>query len=299
MREPFFIKAKQLLPVLFLLSSIFPVGGQPLPLMEELNRGDPIFAQHIEGIELTADEVIPLQIVRYMTRRGDTFYSLIARLELHAATLASINRLSRPELEEGVTILVPNRNGLFIPQSVPDTLVLERLYEKHPQTDAIPVRIASSETHWNEFTFLEGERFSDSERLVFNRSFLINPLPGSDVSSPFGNRIHPLTGEHSFHEGIDLAAPFGSPVHAAAEGEVERIDRDRILGLSIYIVHDGSFRTRYAHLRETFVNVGDAVAKGMVIAEVGSTGYSTGPHLHFEVTMDDIPQDPLQFISVD
>jgi murein DD-endopeptidase MepM/ murein hydrolase activator NlpD len=105
----------------------------------------------------------------------------------------------------------------------------------------------------------------------------------SVISSAFGWRIHPITGTQRFHTGTDLAAPMGTPVLAAYAGQVAIADFLNGYGLTVTLSHNkGTQETLYAHLSEIFVQPGELVKQGEVIGRVGSTGNSTGPHLHFE-----------------
>ncbi|MBW4582287.1 MAG: M23 family metallopeptidase [Tildeniella nuda ZEHNDER 1965/U140] len=114
-------------------------------------------------------------------------------------------------------------------------------------------------------------------RLIFPLSI---PAP---ISSLFGWRVHPVTGAQRFHSGTDLAAPLGTPVLAAYAGKVAIADFLGGYGLAVALDHNkGTQGTVYAHLSEIFVKPGEWVKQGMVIGRVGSTGLSTGPHLHFE-----------------
>jgi len=107
-------------------------------------------------------------------------------------------------------------------------------------------------------------------------------LPAS-ITSAFGWRIHPISGDHRFHSGTDIGAPMGTPVLAAFSGRVNTADFLRGYGFTVILTHDeGRSQTLYAHLSEMFVQPGEVVEQGEVIGRVGSTGNSTGPHLHFE-----------------
>lgn len=117
------------------------------------------------------------------------------------------------------------------------------------------------------------------------------PVKG-EVTSEFGFRIHPITGENGFHSGIDLAAKSGSPIHAAFDGVVIYAGFDRWNGNHLKIMHGDEIMTVYCHCKELFVKKGIVVRAGEVIAAVGSTGSSTGPHLHFEVRINDISFNP-------
>lgn len=103
------------------------------------------------------------------------------------------------------------------------------------------------------------------------------------ITSMFGWRIHPISGDHRFHYGTDLGAPMGTPVVAAYSGRVETAAFLRGYGLTVVLRHDnGTAQTLYAHLSEIFVQAGEELKQGEVLGRVGSTGNSTGPHLHFE-----------------
>lgn len=125
---------------------------------------------------------------------------------------------------------------------------------------------------------------------VLNRKMTL-PLKGT-ITSEFGERVHPVTGQYSFHTGIDIAAETGSPIYAAFDGEVLVSDYDQWNGNYLKIVHDGDIMTVYCHCDTLHVKEGDIVKAGDIIAEVGSTGSSTGPHLHFEFRINNISYDP-------
>lgn len=110
---------------------------------------------------------------------------------------------------------------------------------------------------------------------------MLMPVYGP-ITSPFGFRNHPITGVYSMHGGIDIGAPYGTDIRSAAAGKVKEVARSSSYGLYVIIDHQ-NFETLYAHCSSIKVNEGETVSKGDIIANVGSTGISTGPHLHFEV----------------
>ncbi len=116
-----------------------------------------------------------------------------------------------------------------------------------------------------------------------DKQMLFPLIAPSIISSLFGSRVHPVTGQVSFHQGTDLAAPEGTPVVAAFSGRVEIAGSLGGYGLIVVISHGDTHETRYAHLSEVLVKVGQEVKQGNVIGLVGSTGLATGPHLHFEI----------------
>ena len=125
---------------------------------------------------------------------------------------------------------------------------------------------------------------------------LINPLPSGRLTSTYGPRRHPIYGTTRTHTGIDLAAPTGTPIIAAAAGLVVWSGYRGGYGNTVIIDHGGSMATLYAHQSSLSVAEGSVVAVGDTVGLVGSTGYSTGPHLHFEVRIDGNPVDPMPYL---
>ena len=122
------------------------------------------------------------------------------------------------------------------------------------------------------------------------------PLAGeAQVASPFGYRIDPFLGRPALHTGVDLLEPYGAEVLAAGSGRVVHAGTMGGYGLMVEVDHGDGLTTRYGHLSGTLVGEGDAVGKGAVVGRLGSTGRSTGPHLHYEVRIDGEPVDPERF----
>jgi murein DD-endopeptidase MepM/ murein hydrolase activator NlpD len=125
----------------------------------------------------------------------------------------------------------------------------------------------------------------------------LSPVDGGWLSAGFGWRIDPFTGQKSFHEGLDLASEPGTPIMAAASGKVIFADVQAQYGKMIEIDHGNGLVTRYAHCSMLLVKEGDLVVRGQRIGAVGSTGRATGPHLHFEVRLNGVPQNPARFLQ--
>jgi murein DD-endopeptidase MepM/ murein hydrolase activator NlpD len=126
------------------------------------------------------------------------------------------------------------------------------------------------------------------------KSYLTSPLEFSRVSSGYGMRFHPVTGKHKAHLGVDYAAPTGTPVRTIGDGVVTFAGVQRGYGNVIEIAHKDQQSTLYAHLSRIDVRQGQRVSQGELLGAVGSTGVSTGPHLHFEFRDNGVHQDPLQ-----
>lgn len=131
-----------------------------------------------------------------------------------------------------------------------------------------------------------------------SQKFLPSRFPISDgwFSSNFGYRIDPFSGQSTYHEGVDFPAEHGTPIVAAASGKVITAEWHREYGRMIELDHGNGLVSRYAHASSLAVREGDLVVRGQQIAAVGSTGRSTGPHLHFEVRLNGVPQNPARFL---
>jgi murein DD-endopeptidase MepM/ murein hydrolase activator NlpD len=139
---------------------------------------------------------------------------------------------------------------------------------------------------------------SPSDAADSAREISIPFLPvNAPVSSNFGMRNDPFTGKQRFHKGIDIAAPAGTPVAAALPGKVISAGYERGYGNTVLVEHDGGLQTRYGHLASINVKAGDTVTSENVIGRVGSTGRSTGAHLHFEVIRMGTQVDPARLAS--
>lgn len=125
----------------------------------------------------------------------------------------------------------------------------------------------------------------------------IQPVDASYNASGFGWRLDPFSGRSAFHEGIDFPGPNGTPIVASAGGVIITSEYHPQYGNMLEIDHGGDIVTRYAHTSKIYVKLGDIVKRGQRVADVGSTGRSTGSHLHFEVLVKNVPQNPHKFLS--
>ena len=122
------------------------------------------------------------------------------------------------------------------------------------------------------------------------------PVAGDVLGSTFGWRIDPLNNQSALHQGLDFPSQPGTPILAAAGGVVVTQEYHPAFGNMIEVNHGNALITRYAHSSKVVVKIGDLVKRGQKIAEVGTTGRSTGPHLHFEVQVQGVLQDPQKFL---
>jgi murein DD-endopeptidase MepM/ murein hydrolase activator NlpD len=144
-------------------------------------------------------------------------------------------------------------------------------------------------------TVLESRLFD--EKLQQSMVPTQQPVPAANLGSLFGWRIDPFTGHSALHTGLDFQATQGTSIFAAAGGVVVTQEFHPAYGNMVEVDHGNAMLTRYAHASKTLVKQGDLVKRGQKIAEVGSTGRSTGAHLHFEVLVQGVPQDPSKFLA--
>ncbi len=128
-----------------------------------------------------------------------------------------------------------------------------------------------------------------------SRKLIRTPVSGAHLTSGFGVRVHPLLGYSKMHTGVDFGASTGTPIHAAGDGEIDQAGRENGYGNTIVISHTDHLQTLYAHMSRFAAGIheGMHVNQGQVIGYVGATGRATGPHLHFEVRLDDRPVNPM------
>ena len=129
-------------------------------------------------------------------------------------------------------------------------------------------------------------------------SGFVSPLSSAYVTCAYGWRIHPIWGDRRFHSGVDLAASQGTPIYAIAAGTVTTATYGDANGYYVSISHGNGYGSVYCHMTNYIVSVGDSVSQGQVIGYVGSTGWSTGPHLHFEIHVNGSAVNPMDYISL-
>lgn len=263
------------------------------PHIQELQSRNPMFKQYQQDVEqsykLIAQGNTPfLGLYTYTGIKGDTIMTISARCNIPQETIATLNRFSSSDAQlENVDIILPTAPGLFIP-TTPETTLEIILSKKNFKEDETPCYTINNER----FFFLCGERFEPTERAFYLDTALSSPLPQGVLTSSYGMRISPITGMEKFHQGVDLAAPIGTPVLAARGGIVETTGTDRVYGNYIVLKHDNNTQSLYAHLSAIDVKMGMRVEKGNTIGKVGTTGWSTGPHLHFEMRIGGRAQQP-------
>ena len=167
------------------------------------------------------------------------------------------------------------------------------LSELESQLNAVQARVTRQTDYFSILDLAITERAATVARLPTAMPIESYPY----LSSSYGWRRNPFNGQMSMHEGLDFSAPEGTPIRSASGGVVRTVTQHRGFGNMLEIDHGEGLITRYAHAKVVLVKEGQLVTRGQLIARVGSTGLSTGPHLHFEVRQDDRPLDPRVFLA--
>ena len=211
------------------------------------------------------------------------------RLDNMGDRLAKAAGLKPSELQSLKAGSVPGRGGAESSTVLPRNLTLLEF------TEMLDKLAREVDARTDQLNVLEALLLQSSA----NRRFMptLPPILDGWFSSNFGYRIDPFTGQRAFHEGIDFPAETGTPILSAASGKVVFADVHPEYGKMVEIDHGNGLVSRYAHASQLLVKEGDLVVAGQKIAMVGTTGRSTGPHLHFEVRLHGVPQNPARFLA--
>jgi murein DD-endopeptidase MepM/ murein hydrolase activator NlpD len=273
-----------------------------------LDFRDPVFKQYQQEMEqyhrLTArgQDLPPLIIFQVTVPENMDLLSLSARLGHRYDTIATLNRFDRSTTPVGgKTLLVPSQPGLFLYQGANQGLQNLIRQGRIENSSMVEIKVKSGKV-WTSVLFMPGEAFNPVERAYFLGILrlspldgLLQPVSGARISSKFGMRRDPFSGHPAFHNGVDLAAPEGTPVRSAASGKVIFAGERGDYGNLVVIQHENGYETWYGHLKTIHVRLNQEVNSGYLLGEVGSTGRSTGPHLHFEVRKNGRSQNPVPY----
>lgn len=182
-----------------------------------------------------------------------------------------------------------------VERSVPSTTA--RTDSARPVRDSLEVLMLTTAGNYEQISRLLPHLSADSKQIGRLPSVLPVDLAidSFQITSPFGNRIHPIRQHSRWHNGIDIRASLGIGVKATAAGRVKRVGYDKKLGAYVYIQHAFGFETMYGHLSAYCVKQGETVERNQEIGRVGATGLSTGPHLHYIIKKNGSAIDPLHF----
>lgn len=229
---------------------------------------------------------------------------LFRQLKLEAAELQASLELQRDQARMQRDVVAQQANQLEAVKAKSEGAQREAVAHQAQQASLLAEVRASKEAAAAKIAQLRAEsdsisaflrRSQDGGTAVVGRGILGYPIPGARLTSTFGSRTHPIFGDVRMHNGVDFAAGMGTPIRAAADGVVLSAGVRGGYGNTTLIDHGGSLATMYCHQSGFAVVAGQRVTKGQVIGYVGSTGFSTGPHLHFETRVNGTPVDPMQF----
>ncbi|WP_315325217.1 M23 family metallopeptidase [Treponema socranskii] len=237
--------------------------------------------------ELAALFKKPVSYQTYTVRSGDTLGGITKRFGLtNLSTLIDVNGITNARsLHEGQKLRIPSVDGLMYTVSKGNSLTGLSAKFNVPLEDLLDVNDLASQTLTvGQQLFIPGAKM-DAAKLheVLGDLFKIPISAAYRISSKFGWRPDPFTGVRSYHTGIDLACPEGTPIRAAMNGTVAFVGWSNVFGNYIIVNHPNGYQTLYGHLSASRVKKGQSVTQATVIGLVGSTGYSTGAHLHFTV----------------
>ncbi len=237
------------------------------------------------------------KLARYKIKEDDNIVSIASRLFLKPESLISVNRYKHiSEVKIGNYILIPNMRGIL--HTIEKNTTIESIAELYGVSEILIMYVNELEReklYKDEDIFIPNGTLSENEIEDFlGRVFLV-PLSEPDISSPYGMRKDPFTGEDEMHYGIDYRASIGESVYSSQYGIIKEISKsDTGYGNLIVVQHKDDYSTYYAHLSLILVEENQYVQTGQKIGEVGNTGRSTGPHLHFEIRKDNISLNPLE-----
>lgn len=231
--------------------------------------------------------------VTYVIQSGDNLYDIARKFKISASTILDWNNLSNPlKLKSGQQITIPQPEGFIYTVKQGDSLyTIARMFF----TTVSDIMLANE---LNSDFIKPGQRLFIPQKSIgkaFNtEKGYIWPVYGV-ISSPYGWRVHPVNKQMSFHSGLDIAAPEGTPVFSSTSGVVTFAAEKSGYGLMVEVKSNNNV-IRYGHLSKITVYVGQKVERGTLLGRVGSTGVSTGPHLHFEVLVNNDTVNPLALL---
>ncbi|EMN51193.1 peptidase, M23 family [Leptospira interrogans str. L1207] len=255
-------------------------------LREDIKNNLKVSISNLERSELTS-----LEFYRYVVKKGDNFFKIMARTGMDIDTISSVNSLASPyDIYPGMELLIPNMRGVYDSDERENSFLIRKKLSKKYKLAEKFISFDEDKKLW----FIPGKGLPKEERSFFYGVAFYRPL-GSEgiISSRFGKRKDPFTRKETFHGGLDMAAEEGTPVYASADGEVYFSDKKGGYGNLIILGHKLGYETLYGHLSSISVRPGEKVHKGQKIGEVGQTGRATGNHLHFEVRRFNQRQKPI------
>lgn len=241
---------------------------------------------------------LSLSMDTHTVSAGQTLDAIARRYNVRIDTLISLNRIKDVRrIQAGTVLKIPNLDGVAHVVTKGETLGSIAAKAGVQILDVVDANNLSSQViQPGQTLFIPGARLDSYELKKAMGTLVLWPIRGR-ISSNFGYRASPFTGVRQFHSGLDIVAAENSLVKAAMDGRVAETGFSAIYGNFVIISHAGGYQTMYAHLNKILVKAKQAISQGSSVGLVGSTGYSTGPHLHFGVYKAGTAIDPQAFLG--
>ena len=222
---------------------------------------------------------------QYKVQKGDSVSEIAKKFDVSiGAVIASNNISNARRLQEGTTLRIPNIDGIPYLVKKGDSLSKISASFNVPLDVILDVNdIKSDNIKVGETFFIPGARMNDIDLRMSLGELFMYPLQSRYITSRYGMRKDPISGVLQFHGGVDFRANTGTPIMASLDGTISVVAENWLYGKYIIMSHGNGYKTIYGHLSAFSVKQGDKIARGRKIGEVGNTGYSTGPHLHFGI----------------
>lgn len=278
--ERFKVSARQIAIGVVAAACVFTLLYQffELPREKELRLKSEKTAEHLEMLGRRADEA--MSVMENLADRDNNFY----RVMMQAEPISAGQRYAGLERQRNYDAI----------DSMADSKLMRQTVDKLDQLDQMIYTQSKS------YDFLAGQVSALQDRISHIPA--IQPISEKylrAMASGYGYRRDPIYGTTKFHEGMDFSSAVGTPVYATGDGVVTHAKWQSSYGNLIEISHGFYYTTRYAHLSQILVKPGQQVKRGDLIGKVGNTGKSTGPHLHYEVRLKGVPQNPVNYYFYD
>ena len=230
----------------------------------------------------------------YTIKPGDEIGKLAIVFGLNEDSLTSLNNIKNTRsIFPNQILRIPNQDGIL--HTITRGETLDSIAVKY-KSDAESIKVAnelfSEKINSGTSLFIPGAKLDWVTRQEINGDLFVWPVSSRRITSPYGRRDNPFSGIRQFHSGIDIGSPTGTPIRAAMAGRVIIAGWDNVLGNHVVISHHSGYRTMYGHLSVIRVKSGAYVGTGERIGDVGSTGQSTAPHLHFTIYKNGVTVNP-------
>ncbi|MBP7901748.1 MAG: M23 family metallopeptidase [Spirochaetes bacterium] len=291
--------------LIILLSACFlNIQAEEVLKLESLDRKSPqikLIRQDVMKTirtikSLRSPEELPeLKFYEYTIKQKDDFFTIVSSAGTDLDTVVSVNMLKGTKENTGKNIYIPNMRGVI--HHVRDGESIDSISSFHGVPKQYILKVNKIITLSKSDLFIPMGKISSSDRQKFLNAGFTSPIASKKtrLTSSFGSRKDPFTGEHDFHEGIDLACSLGTPVRTARDGIIIVSGNEGGYGNLVVVRHSNGYETYYGHLSKFLVKEGQKVKKGDIVALSGNTGRTTGPHLHYEIRKNGKAINPKYF----